>query len=242
LIERIGAASGLDRDAGPSLERAALERLPAALRPLALAALFRRAGADPAPGSVRLAPVLTALEHGERIRRELAGWQILERRGRVVVEEPAAATAPFSYTVSIPGEVELRELGLRFRIRRAAPEPWLERGDPRRAALVFSDAVAAAGARVRSRRPGDRLRPLGGPGTRKLKDLLIDRAVPLAARDRLPLLEIGGRIAWVPGVTIDEAFRWHGEPEIWVAEIESVPGAGNALRQAGVEPTVRTTD
>jgi tRNA(Ile)-lysidine synthetase-like protein len=91
---------------------------------------------------------------------------------------------------------------------------------------------------VRSRRPGDRLRPLGAPGTRKLKDVLIDRGVPRRERDRLPLLCVGGRIAWVPGVTVDEAFRLprlprlpetpgdeRGEdpaddrPETWTAEV-----------------------
>jgi tRNA(Ile)-lysidine synthase len=95
------------------------------------------------------------------------------------------------------------------------------RGSPRRAALALP---AAAEAVVRSRLPGDRLRPLGAPGTRKLKEVLIDRGVPRRERDRLPLLLVGGRIAWVPGVTVDEAFRLPAGPpedgsETWTVEV-----------------------
>ena len=60
---------------------------------------------------------------------------------------------------------------------------------------------------------------LGGPGSRRLKDLLIDRRVPRLERDRKPLLLVGERIAWVPGITIDERFRLGEERQAWVAEI-----------------------
>jgi tRNA(Ile)-lysidine synthase len=115
----------------------------------------------------------------------------------------------------VPGEIELRELGLRLRIGRAPVEPWMFRGDPERAALAGN----ATHATVRTRRPGDRLRPLGAGGARKLKELLIDRRVPAGERDRLPLLELDGRLAWVPGVAIDDAFRLTDESECWVAEM-----------------------
>jgi tRNA(Ile)-lysidine synthase len=80
---------------------------------------------------------------------------------------------------------------------------------------------------VRSRRPGDRLHPLGAPGSRRLKEVLIDRRVPRGERGRIPLLCCDGRIAWVPGVTIDQSFRRspHGSPHwmdagtSWIAEI-----------------------
>jgi tRNA(Ile)-lysidine synthase len=142
----------------------------------------------------------------------------------------------------MPGETELPALGLRLRIRRAAVEPWMLAGEAGRAAFQLPDGLAAGGARLRSRRPGDRLRPLGGPGGRKLKELLIDRRLPRADRDRLPLLEIGGRIVWVPGVTIEDAFRLRGEADCWMAELVPLggdPGAGNAAGAAEVERSER---
>ncbi len=61
---------------------------------------------------------------------------------------------------------------------------------------------------VRSRRPGDRLHPLGAPGHRKLQDLLVDRKVPRRERDRVPVVVDGtGRIVWVGGLTMAEECR-----------------------------------
>jgi tRNA(Ile)-lysidine synthase len=77
---------------------------------------------------------------------------------------------------------------------------------------------------IRNRRPGDRLRPFGCSHRRKLKDILIDRRVDRKRRDSLPLLVVGDRIAWVPGVTIEDDFRLAGAERAWVAEL--VPSDG----------------
>ncbi len=61
---------------------------------------------------------------------------------------------------------------------------------------------------IRSRRPGDRLRPLGAPGRRKLQDILVDRKIARDARDRVPIVvDAAGRIVWVAGVTIADECR-----------------------------------
>ena len=44
----------------------------------------------------------------------------------------------------------------------------------------------------RTRRPGDRFRPFGSAGAKKLKAFLIDRKLPRAERDGLPLLAVEG--------------------------------------------------
>lgn len=62
----------------------------------------------------------------------------------------------------------------------AAPFPWL----------------------VRTFRPGDRIRPVGMQGHRKVKELFIDRKVPLPLRRSIPLLFSGGRLAWVAGMRL----------------------------------------
>lgn len=53
---------------------------------------------------------------------------------------------------------------------------------------------------VRSPRPGDRMRPWGMTGTRKLKKLFIEARVPLRERRRFPLVVMGEEILWIPGV------------------------------------------
>ncbi len=54
---------------------------------------------------------------------------------------------------------------------------------------------------VGRRTPGLRLRRPAG--TRKLQDLLVDAKVPRHLRDRLPLVFLDGRLAWVPGLAAD---------------------------------------
>lgn len=61
---------------------------------------------------------------------------------------------------------------------------------------------------VRSRRPGDRLHPLGAPGRKKVQDVLVDRKVPRDSRDGVPIVtDELGRIVWVAGQVMAEPFR-----------------------------------
>lgn len=53
------------------------------------------------------------------------------------------------------------------------------------------------------RRPGLRLRPMGGRGTRKLQDIFVDARVPREERDQWPLVFAGEKLAWVPGIALD---------------------------------------
>ena len=68
------------------------------------------------------------------------------------------------------------------------------------------------------RRPGLRMRPSGGAGTRKLQDILVDARVPREDRDSWPLVFAGDRLAWVPGIAVEADFaRVAGEPAMHVA-------------------------
>jgi len=57
---------------------------------------------------------------------------------------------------------------------------------------------------VRSRLPGDKYRPLGAPGTKKLKEILRAKGIPQAERDTLPVFLSGDKIVWVPGLPVAE--------------------------------------
>ena len=61
---------------------------------------------------------------------------------------------------------------------------------------------------VRNRRPGDRFRPLGLGGQKKLQDFFVDRKVERSRRDAVPLVvDERDRIVWVAGYAIDAEFR-----------------------------------
>jgi tRNA(Ile)-lysidine synthase len=55
---------------------------------------------------------------------------------------------------------------------------------------------------IRRRRAGDRFRPLGMDGTRKLKDVFNDQGLTRPERDRQLVVESGGRIVWIPAHTV----------------------------------------
>ena len=77
--------------------------------------------------------------------------------------------------------------------------------------------------RLGFRRPGLRMRPAGGRGSRKLQDILVDARVPREERDALPLVFSGDRLAWVPGIAVDSDFvSPAGEPALHV-EISPMP-------------------
>jgi tRNA(Ile)-lysidine synthase len=210
-----------EREGGIAVGRAALERLPAELLPFALAWLHRRAGAPWPAGSPARTELLRQLGQGRAACDCGGGWR-WETSGELLVlrRKPPEEerVADFSYTLGIPGEVEIPEIAVRVGLSRRPVEPWMLSGSPRCAALALP---LAEGDRVtvRNRRPGDRIHPLGAGGSRKLKELLIDRRVPRRERDRLPLICVGERIAWVPGVTIDQRYRIAGEKTAWIAEI-----------------------
>jgi tRNA(Ile)-lysidine synthase len=216
-----------------------LTNLPAGLRPAALRWLLgERLGVGQLPSFPSMRAFLSLVAAGRNASLALpprGARRLVARRGRLAVAGAESRTASFSYTFSIPGEVELPELGLRLRLRRSPVEPWMLRGEPLRAGL----SARAVEATVRSRRSGDRLRPLGAPGERKLKQVLIDRGVPEAARDRLPLLEIADELAWIPGVTIGAAFVLRDEADCWLAELEPLAEPSAAGGEGGERKTTK---
>jgi len=57
---------------------------------------------------------------------------------------------------------------------------------------------------IRTRRPGDQIRPLGGPGTKKLQDYMTDAKIPREERDSIKLLCCEHTVLWVKGYTISD--------------------------------------
>jgi tRNA(Ile)-lysidine synthase len=209
---------------GASAQLTALRRLPADLLPAALAALHRRAGLG-YPASRRATNELQ--RQFERMAAPACdcgrGWGWVVRGARLhLARTGEAGSAPvlFTYTLQLPGELEVKELSLHFSVVESPVLPWMFEVSPRRAALALP-LEQGHRVTVRNRRPGDLIRPLGWDQSCRVKDLLINRKVPRRDRSRLPLLVSGEDVIWIPGVTLDDRYRVGAAGRAWVAEIRS---------------------
>jgi tRNA(Ile)-lysidine synthase len=57
---------------------------------------------------------------------------------------------------------------------------------------------------IRLRRPGDRMKPFGAPGSRKVSDIMVDEGIPAPRRAQVPLLLSGDTIVWIAGGPVSQ--------------------------------------
>jgi tRNA(Ile)-lysidine synthase len=113
--------------------------------------------------------------------------------------------AAWQHTLTVPGEVAVPEAGGRLRAR-IDGQDTIEPGSL--TAVRVAHAVVGDRLVVRSWQPGDRVRPGGDFGRKKVQDLFVDRKVPRADRHRVPIVAApDGRIVWVAGHAVSREFR-----------------------------------
>jgi tRNA(Ile)-lysidine synthase len=136
-----------------------------------------------------------------RVVRREAGRLFLKRPGERAPEESFEALWDGEGTIKLPGAFG-RFCGSTVE-RKKAKLPAYD--DKKR--VLLDAASLEFPLTVRSRRPGDKYRPLGAPGTKKLKEILRAKGIPRAKRDRLPIFLSGKHIVWVPGLPVAERHK-----------------------------------
>lgn len=121
-------------------------------------------------------------------------------RIRISRNRPSPAVPPFTVEVDGPGIVPLDCAGMRFEFRVEEGNPMTRDYPDGRSAAVFDADQVPFPLTLRSVGPGDRFRPWGLDGARKVKKILIDLKVPVSVRRTLPLLVKGSEILWIPGI------------------------------------------
>jgi tRNA(Ile)-lysidine synthase len=182
-------------DAALTDDLAAIAALPPALGRLVL----RRLAGD-APLSRERAEAILALagRGGSASVDAGGGLRAVAEYGRLRFTRAREKTvAPDAVELPIPGSARFGDWEL------AAEEGERARGQE--GAVLDARSLGPA-VTVRAWRPGDRMRPAGLGGTKKLQDLFTDRKLPRAERGRVPVVEAAGAIAWVPGVAVGEGF------------------------------------
>ena len=189
-----------------------LRRMPRSLRALVIRAMAaERLGSERGIDRVHIEQVLHILESAEGLAMAtLPKGLVVERwrdrlRFRLAPPGQKEARPEGEWELPLEGEREIPELGWRFRVSRIPrpaelrpSSPYVAYIDPRRVTPPLS---------VRTRRPGDRIRPLGFPQPKKLKDLLSSAGIPPEERDRVPLLCDAKGIIWAVGVRLSEDYK-----------------------------------
>ncbi|MCR4404941.1 MAG: tRNA lysidine(34) synthetase TilS [Candidatus Acetothermia bacterium] len=137
------------------------------------------------------------LPGGVRFRRE-GDRLILTKAGREEAE-PRGYEFPLSL-----GKNTLDEIGWELTLEEAEPPGVF--AEERLQVLVDRDRIAEP-LTLRIWRPGDRFRPLGMRGTKKLQDLFVDEKVPQRERGQVPLVCDRRGIVWVVGLRISEDYK-----------------------------------
>ena len=126
-------------------------------------------------------------------------------RFRLSTPERKGPAPEGEWELPLEGEREIPELGWRFKLSLIPRPPDLR--PPSRYVAYIDPRRISPPLRVRTRRPGDRIRPLGFPAPKKLKDLFSSAGIPPEERDRVPLLCDGRGIIWAVGVRLSDDYR-----------------------------------
>lgn len=129
------------------------------------------------------------------------GLRAFTEYGTLVISRlPGKVEAMAPSLLEIPGMVDLGAAGT-IAARRSDPV----RSDVSTAVVIDADRLTGP-LTVDSMRPGDRMRPLGMGGTRKLQDVLTDAKVPRRLRPMTPVVRDGEAVVWVAGVRMSEDY------------------------------------
>jgi tRNA(Ile)-lysidine synthase len=183
-----GVLEGTDR-----IELARLAALPAALRRL----VARRLAGDAPAAATRVEEILALAPAGGSASLDLgAGLRAVVEYGvlRFATGPPPASPEPVH--LPIPGDARFGDWSV---TAERSGEGSRDAGGLSGEA-VYDASRLGESLIVRAWRAGDRV------GSRSLGDLFTDRRVPREARRTIPVVESGGRIAWVPGVATGAEF------------------------------------
>ncbi len=160
-----------------------------AVRRLLLQEAFNAAAGRETPLSSNHIEQLNMIARSRLPNRRLSlpfGISAWREYGRLIFKKgsPGAPAPAAPRELAVPGINPVPELGIKIEFILGG-----RRGLPRAkaAASMDFDRVRLP-VSIRRRMDGDRFSPLGMTGTKKLKDFLMDEKIPLAERDRMPVL------------------------------------------------------
>ena len=151
----------------------------------------------------RVLDLIESNKIGKRVNLKNGYWAELNSNQLVIFKKQPIKV---NILAKFPGEVRLNGFNLKGQVveRKNLPEK-IKNLDEKFAYLDWGKLKAPLKLRFRS--AGDRFKPLGMEGTKKVSDFLVDLKVPRYKRDEILLLISGAKIAWIVGHRISEEFK-----------------------------------
>lgn len=132
------------------------------------------------------------LPQGIDVRKEYDEITFLTRQ----TQEETVDT--YCYNMEIPGSTYIKEINAWINAKVIAEKDLIQ-PDSKHIA-VFDLAQIQGELTIRTRKPGDRIIPLGMEGSKKVKDILIDHKIPRRLREEVPIIADSEGILWLPGI------------------------------------------
>jgi len=136
----------------------------------------------------------------------IGNYRVIKRYEQIsLFHEKAPSAKSFRIQVRVPGETLVKDANLCIV---TSLEPGLKKQKRLRMGMFpawASIRYSTPGKRklvVRSWRHGDRMKPFGMTGSKKLQDIFVDEKVPMDQRSGVPVFECDGEIVWIPGYRV----------------------------------------
>ncbi len=121
-------------------------------------------------------------------------------------EEISFENKNYNYILKVDGYIEIDEIGRRIESKVMSKEKCMTLPTGQYTKAFDYDKIKGD-LIVRSRLEGDRMKPMGLGGTKKLKDILIDLKIPREKRNSIAILSDDKGILWLMGHRISEDYK-----------------------------------
>ena len=186
-----------------------LECRPAIRRRVIRSAVSELRGGLADVGFVHVEDLLRLLDGGKDFRYELPGGIYVERaRETLTLSSSKREELPiiYCYELCVPGKTEVPEIGVIIEVD-LSQTPVEPMRPPDSLEVVLDRDSIVGKLKVRSWEPGDRIRPLGLGGSKKIQDIFVDKKIPRAARHRVPIMADDEKVVWIAGLALSDLVK-----------------------------------
>ena len=177
-------------------------------------------------GFIHIEELVRLLDTGTDFEYELPGGTYVRRTPSALIvlsSRPDEVPIIYCYELAVPGETIIPEIdaGIEAEVTSTRVEHIRMRGSME---VVLDNGAILGKLRVRNWEPGDRIRPLGLRGSKKIQDLFVDGKIPREVRHRAPLIVDDEKVLWVVGLAVSEDSKVTGNTrEFLLLKVQASP-------------------